>query len=66
MLPMPCDECETCYWLREMHGRKRCAHERPETDASGSARVCLSYERRRDEDWAALVYGNGDVDPRRC
>lgn len=65
MLPMPCDECETCYWLREYRGSRRCGHEAPAVETRQRERICRSYRQRIDEDWAALVYGNGDVDPRR-
>ena len=65
MLPMPCDECESCRWMREIRGHKYCTHERPETDSRGAVRVCLTYERRKSEDLTALFYDNADVDPRR-
>lgn len=64
VIPMPCDKCESCYWLREYRGSKSCNHEAPAIDSRGRDRICRSYRRRTDEDWAALVYGNGDVNPK--
>lgn len=58
MIPMICDRCESCRYMREMGGRKWCEHESPAVDSRGVRRTCGSYRRRTDEDWAALVYGN--------
>ena len=61
MIPMPCDRCETCYWLREFRDSRRCGHEAPEVETHGGVRFCRSYRQRTGEDWAALVYGNETV-----